>query len=386
MLSVRCGSGVRVPLGVRRQIKTARLSGRSWTWVMVEFGISRSTLGRIMNDAAVMPIEPVRAADRLNAEDRETISLGVQAGRSDAAIAREVGCHRSTIGREVSRHGGRESYRAVEAERATCERAKRPKPTKLESDDVLAGVVAAWLKMNWSPEQISARLIEEFPDDETMRVSHETIYQSIYVHSRGALKTELAKHLRTRRPARRPRQVTIRNGGSIPNRVMIADRPEEIEGREVPGHWEGDLIIGKNQKSQIGTLVERSTGFCLLVALPEDRHADTVAAALQRQVGTLSAHACKSITWDQGSEMAAHATFRTATKIDVYFCDPHAPWQRGSNENFNGLLRQYFPKTTDLSIYSQHYLDHVAQEINNRPRKRHGFKTPLEMFNQLMLH
>ncbi len=353
---------------------------------MEEFAISRATLGRVLNDDSVMVIDPVRGAGQLSAADRETISMGVVSGLSQTAIADRVGCHRSTICRELARNGGREMYRAVAAERATCERARRPKPTKLESHGVLAAVVHDGLKRNWSPEQISARLLEEFPDDETMRVSHETIYQSIYVYSRGALKTELARHLRSRRPARQPRATTTRNGGQIPDKVMIADRPEEIEDRQLPGHWEGDLIIGKNQKSQIGTLVERTTGFCLLIALPEDRHADTVAAALAAQVATLPAQACKSITWDQGSEMAAHQTFTTATAINVYFCDPHAPWQRGSNENFNGLLRQYFPKGTDLSVYSQPALNAVAREINDRPRKRLKFKTPSEMFNQLMLH
>jgi len=384
------GSGVPVPLVTKRRVKTARLSGRSWAAVMTEFQISRSSLWRIMNDASIMVIETVRAPNQLSATDRETISLGISQGVSDAQIARQLGCHRATIGREIARNGGRGVYRAVDAERATCARAKRPQPTKLEHHQGLAQVVEAWLIMNWSPEQISARLRVEFPDNETMRVSAETIYLSIYVYGRGALNTELSRHLRTQRRARRPRQITTRNttqgAGSIPDKVMIAERPDDIEDRCVPGHWEGDLIIGKNQASQVGTLVERTTGMALLIALPGNRHADTVADALARQVATLPRQLCQTITWDQGSEMAAHASFTTATNIDVYFCDPHAPWQRGSNENFNGLLRQYLPKGTDLSVYSQPALDAIAREINNRPRKRLRYMTPSETFNQLMLH
>ncbi len=252
---------------------------------------------------------------------------------------------------------------------------------------MLAATVTEWLEdQQWSPEQISGRLIEEFPDDETMRVSKESIYQELFVYGRGGLKKELTKHLRTRRRTRRPRSETSRNKASspIPDKVMIADRPVEIEDRQIPGHWEGDLIIGANSGSQVGTLVERTTGFALLVALPDNRQAATVAEALQRQIQTLPAQLCKSITWDQGSEMAAHVAFTVATDIAVY-CDPHAPWQRGSNENTNGLLRQYLPKGTDLSVYSQADLDEIAQKLNNRPRKRHGFMTPSEKFNQLML-
>jgi len=258
----------------------------------------------------------------------------------------------------------------------------------LETHQVLADTVTNWLENEqWSPEQISARLRVDFPDDETMRVAKETIYQELFVHGRGGLKKELTKHLRTHRAKRRPRSVTARNKTSspIPDKVMIADRPVEIADRQVPGHWEGDLIIGENSGSQTGTLVERTTGFLLLIALPDDRQAVTVAEALQRQVQTLPEQLCKSITWDQGSEMAAHVAFTIATDIAVYFCDPHAPWQRGSNENINGLLRQYLPKGTDLSGYSQADLDLIAAKLNNRPRKRLGFMKPSEMFNQLML-
>jgi IS30 family transposase len=292
------------------------------------------------------------------------------------------------VTREVAANGGRDAYRVVDAEARACRLAQRPKATKLETHQVLADTVTQWMEdKQWSPEQISARLPVEFPDDETMRVAKETIYQELFVYGRGGLKKELTKHLRTHRAKRRPRSVTARNKTSSPisDKVMIADRPVEIEDRQVPGHWEGDLIIGEDSCSQAGTLVERTTGFLLLIALPEDRQAVTVAEALQRQVQTLPEQLCKSITWDQGSEMAAHVSFTIATDIAVYFCDPHAPWQRGSNENINGLIRQYLPKGTDLSGYSQADLDEIAAKLNDRPRKRLGFMKPSEMFNQLML-
>jgi IS30 family transposase len=303
-------------------------------------------------------------------------------------IAVLLGRHRSSICREVAANGGRDGYRAVDAEARACRLAARPKATKLESHPVLAATVTNWMQdQQWSPEQISGRLLEEFPDDETMRVAKETIYQELFVYGRGGLKKELVKHLRTRRASRRSRSETSRNKASspIPDKVMIADRPVEIDDRQIPGHWEGDLIIGANNASQVGTLVERTTGFVLLIELADNRQAATLAEALQRQIQTLPAQLCKSITWDQGSEMAAHVAFTIATDIAVYFCDPHTPWQRGSNENTNGLLRQYLPKSTDLSIYSQADLDDIARKLNNRPRKRHGYLTPSEKFNQLML-
>lgn len=389
VLVPRSRRGVPISVSVKRRAKTAVWLGESRVVVAERFSISTSSLATIMNDALVCLIEPVRRLWELSGDDRETISLSIRDGMTNAQIARVVGCHRSTIGREIDRNGGRVSYRAMTAERATCRRAARPKPTKLENHPALAAAVEARLVENWSPAQISAKLRLEFPDDETMRVSAETIYLSIYVHARGALKAELAKHLRTQRQARKQhRSTTCSTGrdGPIRDRVMIVDRPEEIEDRLVPGHWEGDLIVGANNQSQIATLVERSTGFALLIALPDGRDAVTVSEALARQVATLPDQACKSITWDQGSEMADHAAFTTATDIAVYFCDPHAPWQRGTNENFNGLLRQYFPKGTDLSGVTQEVLDLVARQLNDRPRKRFDFLTPFEMFNKLMLH
>jgi IS30 family transposase len=355
-----------------------------------EFGINGVTVWRLVNDDdAMLTTSCGRSSRFLSASERETISRELACGSSPAKIGALLGRHRSSIGREVAANGGRDGYRSVDAEARACRLAGRPKATKLGSHPVLAATVTDWMQREqWSPEQISGRLIEEFPDDEAMRVAKETIYQELFVYGRGGLKKELVKHLRTRRPARRSRSETSRNKASspIPDKVMIADRPVEIEDREIPGHWEGDLIIGANNGSQVGTLVERTTGFVLLIALPDNRQATTLAEALQRQIQTLPAQLCKSITWDQGSEMAAHVAFTIATDIAVYFCDPHAPWQRGSNENTNGLLRQYLPKSTDLSVYSQADLDEIARKLNNRPRKRHGFMTPSEKFNQLMLH
>jgi IS30 family transposase len=249
-------------------------------------------------------------------------------------------------------------------------------------------VVEDLLAKRWSPEQISAHLKDDFVDDDSMHVVPETIYQTLFVQTRGGLNKELTKYLRTHRKRRQPHTRTVRNAGqrSIVGKVMISERPAEIEDRAVPGHWEGDLIIGGQGLSQAGTLVERTTGLLLIVQLPDDRTAPTVAAALQRQIATLPTRSCQSITWDQGIEMAAHASFTIATGIPVYFCEPHSPWQRGSNENTNGLIRDYLPHGMDLSTLSQADLDDIADEINNRPRKRHGFRSPLNMFNQLALH
>jgi IS30 family transposase len=381
--------GVRISDDVRRVVRRRRSAGESSASLADEFGISTVTVWRWVNeDDPMLNTSCGRSPRFLSVGERETISRELARGSSPAKIAILLGRHRSSIGREVAANGGRDRYRAVDAEARACWLAARPKVTKLKSHPVLAATVTDWMEREqWSPEQISGRLVEEFPDDETMRVAKETIYQELFVYGRGGLKKELVKHLRTRRPARRSRTETSRNKASspIPDKVMIADRPVEIEDRQVPGHWEGDLIIGANNGSQVGTLVERTTGLVLLIELADNRQAATVAEALQRQIRTLPAQLCKSITWDQGSEMAAHAAFTVATDIAVYFCDPHAPWQRGSNENTNGLLRQYLPKSTDLSHHSQADLDEIARKLNDRPRKRHGFLTPSEMFNQLML-
>jgi transposase, IS30 family len=379
--------GVRIPVEVRRAVRAGADSGQLQRVIAAEFGVSRMSVSRLVNQAdPMLTRECCRSSRFLSAQERETISRELRAGASCSAIATMLGRHRSSVTREVAANGGREAYRVVDADARACRLAERPKATKLEQHPLLAATVTAWMENEqWSPEQISARLRIEFPDDETMRVAKETIYQELFVYGRGGLKKELVKHLRTQRPKRTPRAVTARNtAGPIPDKVMIAERPSEIEDRTVPGHWEGDLIIGEHNGSQIGTLVERTTGFTLLIKLP-DRRASTVAVALAAQITTLPVQACKTITWDQGSEMAAHASFTIATDIAVYFCDPHKPWQRGSNENTNGLLRQYFPKGTDLSVHDQAHLDYIATKLNNRPRKRLDFMTPSEAFNQLML-
>jgi IS30 family transposase len=252
----------------------------------------------------------------------------------------------------------------------------------------LAAQVEAWLEHEqWSPAQISGTLVDDFPDDAEMRVAPETIYQALYVFGRGGLRKELAKHLRSQRTQRRSRAVTTRNRStnSIPDLVSIAERPDDVEARLVPGHWEGDLIMGRNNTSQVLTLVERVSGYVLLGKL-DSKHADGVAAKLQQLIEALPAELARTITWDRGTEMADHTTFTVATGVKVYFCDPHAPWQRGSNENINGLLRQYLPRDTDLSTFSQDELDAIAAKLNRRPRKRHNWKTPTIVLDQFVLH
>ena len=263
-------------------------------------------------------------------------------------------------------------------------RLARPKPTKLATDPRLHAEVESRLKQNHSPEQISHRLVTDFPDDPEMRVSHETIYRSLYVQGRGELKRELTRHLRTGRAVRKPRRRPDRRLTRIPDMVNIRQRPAEADDRAVPGHWEGDLITGMENKSAIGTLVERACGFVLLLHLPDDHGAVAVQQAMIAAMSGLPDTLRRTLTWDQGIEMANHAQIAAATELDIYFCDPHSPWQRGSNENTNGLLRQYFPKGTDLSIWGPGFLDHVAAELNNRPRKRLGWKTPAEALDKLL--
>jgi IS30 family transposase len=319
--------------------------------------------------------------------DREEISRGLSVGLSCREIARRLGRAPSTVTREVERNGGREAYRAAAAHADTLDRGRRPKQAKFEQDRVLAGVVERWLEHEqWSPEQISASLREEFPDDPRMRVAAETIYQGLYVHGRGGLRKELCRYLRTRRTDRRSRPETTRNrsSNSIPDLVPIAERPDEVAERLVPGHWEGDLIMGRNNKSQVLTLVERVSGMVMLGKL-DSKHADIAAAKLQELIVSLPTELARSVTWDRGTEMADHAAFTVATDVKVYFCDPYSPWQRGSNENINGLLRQYLPRDEDLSHYSQDDLNDIAAKLNRRPRKRHDWKTPTTILNTSVL-
>ena len=294
---------------------------------------------------------------RLSLADREELSRGLVAGDSLRTIATRLRRAPSTISREVAWSGTRSRYRAWRADSEATRRGRRPKPAKLAVDARLCGEVERGLRARWSPQQIAARLICDYPDDLSMRVSHETIYRTLFVQARGALRKELTACLRTGRTQRRPHMRIERSGaGRLQNMILISDRPPEIEDRAVPGHWEGDLIIGKGGRSAIGTLVERSSRYVVLLHLPHGRTAEDFRAALTRQVSKLPAELRRTLTWDQGKEMAEHVRFSTDTNMVVYFCDPHSPWQRGSNENTNGLLRQYFPSKDDLSLHSAAHL------------------------------
>jgi transposase, IS30 family len=319
---------------------------------------------------------------RLTLAEREAVLTGLVRGHSLRAIARQLGRHPSTISREVTANGGRDAYKAWQAHDRAAAAARRPKVAKLARCPALRAKVAEWLVELWSPQEISERLAAEFGHDPFMQVSHETIYQSLYVQGRGALRKELTTCLRTGRAARRPHG-RLEHRGRVPGMVMISERPPEVEDRAVPGHWEGDLIMGAANRSAVGTLVERTTRYLLLLHLA-DAKAATVEAAMRRAITTLPAEMFRTITWDQGTEMARHAAFSVATGVQVYFCDPHSPWQRGSNENTNGLLRQYLPKGTDLSVHTQEDLDRIARSLNNRPRQTLGWLKPSEKLAQLL--
>jgi IS30 family transposase len=317
---------------------------------------------------------------RLSLAEREEISRGVEAAESCRAIAGRLGRAPSTVARDIAGHGGRRHYRAWRADAQAVARTQRPKVPKLVASPRLRQEVEHRLALRWSPQQIAARLVVDFPDDAQMRVSHETIYQSLFVQTRGALRLELARCLRRGRSHRRPRRPTPSRQGHMPDMVLIKDRPAEVADRAVPGHWEGDLIIGKTGGSAIGTLIERQSRYVMLLTLPEGRFAAHVRTALAAKIQELPAQLRRSLTWDRGKEMAEHARFSIDTGVQVYFCDPHSPWQRGSNENVNGLLRQYFPKGSDLSVHTTAHLDAVAAELNARPRQTLGWLTPFEAF------
>lgn len=315
----------------------------------------------------------------LTLADREEISRGLAQDRSLRQIARELQRAPSTISREVQRNGGRRGYRASAAEKAAWLRARRPKPCKLVQSPRLRRIVAEKLQRAWSPEQIAGWLKHRYPEDESLHVSHETIYRSLFVQSRGALKKELQHYLRSRQTVRRG-QRSSRKGGSIVDPISISQRPAEAEDRAVPGHWEGDLLVGSGP-SFVATLVERHTRYAMLAKLP-DKRTETVVDVLGALIQRLPDELCKSLTWDRGMELSDHKRFTVMTAVPVYFCDPNSPWQRGSNENTNGLLRQYLPKGTDLSVHSQDHLDWIARELNERPRKTLGFMTPAEKLEE----
>lgn len=334
-------------------------------------------------DGGITPRAHRRAAAALRLDEREEISRGIAAGDSVRRIARRLGRAPSTVSRELKRHGGREAYRASEADDRAWERARRPKRCRLASHARLRWRVAQKLALQWSPQQISGWLRREFPANQDMQLSHETIYKSLFVQARGVLKKELMAHLRTQRQMRQAKSGTTKNGlGSIVDAVSIRERPAEAADRAVPGHWEGDLLSGANN-THIATLVERHTRFAMLIKV-DSKDTATVVGALAKHVRRLPAQLRRSLTWDRGKEMADHKAFTVATDVKVYFCDPRSPWQRGSNENTNGLLRQYFPKGKDLSIYPQAYLDKIAKRLNQRPRLTLGFECPADRLRAVL--
>jgi len=370
---------------VRRKIVRLAAQGATYREIVDQVGPSMRMITAALRDWGGVTRSDTAwdpSARRLSLEERLAIKVGLSHGRSLSAIARELHRAPSTVCREVTANGGRDHYRPAAAHARAARCARRPKPTKLAANPELCRRVIDDLGSLWSPEQIRRRLRTEFAQRPEMWVSHETIYKSIYIQGRGELRRELARCLRTGRAQRRP-QGRVERRGRIAEMVMISERPAEVADRAVPGHWEGDLLIGKDNKSAIATLVERSTRYVLLAKIANQR-AETVRRALIERVHTLPEHLWRSLTWDQGSEMAQHRLFSIETGIDVYFCDPLSPWQRGSNENTNGLLRQYFPKGTSVSRYSQAELDAVAVQLNGRPRETLGWQTPAERLTELI--
>jgi IS30 family transposase len=367
----------------------------------------------LVDSGGVCPVVDEPSGRYLTKSERDVIDEWWEDGLSKAEIARRLGRHRSTIGRELTRNAmarrtpyapvpahqrarlgrppgsrpgrrARVRYRAERAQVKAEAQARRPKPRKLASCALLRQQVQTRLDKRWSPEQIAASLRRDYPQDQWMQVSHETIYQALYVQGRGALRRELTRCLRTGRALRKPRRRGDARRGRIPNMVHISARPAEANDRAVPGHWEGDLILGNHATSAIGTLVERATRFVILLHLPQRHSADAVRDAMISAIQTLPAALRRSLTWDQGTEMTRHAEITIAADLPIYFCDPHSPWQRGSNENTNGLLRQYFPKGSDLSVHSAEHLAAVADELNTRPRKTLGWDTPAQALARLL--
>ena len=369
------------------QIWKVRADGLSDAEVARRLGLECKRVNRYLQACGgIAPRRSRRRAERcLSLAEREEISRGIARRDSNRQIARELGRSHTTVGREIVRCGGRRRYRAHFADEEAWRRGRRPKQTKLERSPQLRRLVIERLCQDHSPQQISGWLARAHPDNAQMQVSHETIYRSLYVQSRGALKAELCRHLRSGRQKRQPRGASRRGQGraKIRDMVMISERPAEIEDRAVPGHWEGDLLVG-TKTNAIATLVERQTRYCQLVALPDGKTADAVRRALAKSITSLPRQLWRSLTWDQGLEIAEHKRFSIDSGIEVYFCDPRSPWQRGSSENTNGLLRQYFPKRQSLASITQDQLDEVAAKLNGRPRKTLEFMTPAEKLAELI--
>ena len=377
--------GKRLSEAEKAQLGELVAAGTPFWRICEEIGRDRWTTRRNINYLRrVPPPPPKRSALRLSLAEREEISRGLAAGESLRSIARRLGRAPSTVTREVKANHGAGRYRACPADRAAVRRTRRPKAAKLAECERLRRVVEAKLELRWSPQQISGWLAREFPHDAEMRVSHETIYLSLFVQARGALRKELTRYLRRGHATRRPLGHSTTNGqGKLRGTVHISQRPAEANDRAVPGHWEGDLIFGKGMTA-VATLVERQSRFVMLVGLPAGHTADVVADALAAKIAELPSQLRRSITWDHGKEMAAHARFSVETGVPVYFCDPRSPWQRGSNENTNGLLRQYFPKRSDLRAHSQTHLDAVAAEMNGRPRQTLGWRSPSQALDEAL--
>jgi len=376
------GKGEKVPRltdSQRLDIRQRIAAGESFEEAASAVGCSAGSVSRVMaRSGGMRPRVKPRSPLRLSLAEREEISRGLLVGQSMRTIAFLLGRSPSTVSREVASNGHGHRYRAWRAEKTAVRRARRPKLAKLVRCRRLRLEVERLLTERWSPEQIAHRLVLDHPDDQEMRVSHETIYRSLFVDVRGALRKELTACLRSGRIQRRSRQRTNK-GGRVHDMVMISERPAEANDRAVPGHWEGDLLLGRRGGSAIATLVERQSRFLMLVHLPNGRTAQDVGTALANQITRLPDHLKRSLTWDQGLEMAYHVAFAVETGVPVYFCDPHSPWQRGSSENTNGLLRQYFPKGSDLSLFDADHLAEVARQLNGRPRQTLGWMKPCEV-------
>lgn len=376
----------RIPIRVARRALLALADGATIGEAAEAAGVGPRTVDRLIDDHRPMKKrETERRRGALTLEDREEIRVGIEHDESDRRIADRIGRHHGTVWREIKQNGGRQAYRAARADERADQAAQRSRESWVEDRPWLWEIVMDLLiTEKWSPEQIAARLRRDHPDDRQWWVSHETIYQAIYVQAKGALRKELLGALRTGRVRRKAqRRSAAGDKGKIRDKVMISQRPAEVADRAVPGHWESDLIIGKANGSQVATLVERTTRYGLLIRL-ENKTAAYVAERIAQHVSTLPAQLAKSLTVDQGTEFADHTSFTIATDVPVFFCDPRSPWQRGTNENWNGLVRQFLPKGEDLSVYTQDELDEIARLLNTRPRKTLGWDTPAERFNQLV--